>query len=302
MTPSNENELTQAALQRLAGATDPRFAQVMTSLITHLHAFIREVDLKPDEWMRGIEFLTATGKACDDKRQEFILLSDTLGASMMVVMLDQLRAARDAKRAGATGDLPVTPTTEATVQGPYYWAGAPEMPCGSDIAKGTPGEPTFYSGRVTDTRGQPIAGALLDIWSGDGEGVYDMQVEGAGMAARARIRTDAEGRYWFWSIRPSYYPVPVDGPVGRMLDGMGRHPNRPGHIHMMVSAPSHVPVTTHLFVAGSPYIDSDAVFGVRPSLIVDFESHPAGQAPDGRTLDAPYWSAHYDFHLQPTAA
>jgi hydroxyquinol 1,2-dioxygenase len=129
-----------------------------------------------------------------------------------------------------------------------------------------------------------------------------MQVEGAGMAARARIRTDTEGRYWFWSIRPSYYPVPVDGPVGRMLDGMGRHPNRPGHIHMMVSAPSHVPVTTHLFVAGSPYIDSDAVFGVRPSLIVDFESHPAGQAPDGRALDTPYCSAHYDFHLQPTAA
>ena len=134
MTPSNENELTQAALQRLEGATDPRFAQIMTSLITHLHAFVREVDLKPDEWMRGIEFLTATGKACDDKRQEFILLSDTLGASMMVVMLDQLRAARDAKQAGATGDLPVTPTTEATVQGPYYWAGAPEMPCGADNA------------------------------------------------------------------------------------------------------------------------------------------------------------------------
>lgn len=301
MTPSNENELTQAALQRLEGAADPRFAQVMTSLITHLHAFIREVDLKPDEWMRGIEFLTATGQACDPKRQEFILLSDTLGASMMVVMLDQLRAAREAKQAGAAGDVAVTPTTEATVQGPYYWAGAPEMPCGADIAQGTPGEPTFYSGRVTDTHGQPIAGALLDIWSGDGEGVYDMQVEGAGMAARARIRTDAEGRYWFWSIRPSYYPVPVDGPVGRMLDGMGRHPNRPGHIHMMVSAPAHVPVTTHLFVAGSPYIDSDAVFGVRPSLIVDFEPHPAGTAPDGRTLDAPYWSAHYDFHLQPTA-
>ena len=299
MTPSNENELTQAALQRLESTADPRFAQIMNSLITHLHAFIREVDLKPDEWMRGIEFLTDTGKTCDAKRQEFILLSDTLGASMMVVMLDQRRAERDAQQAG---DLAVTPTTEATVQGPYYWAGAPEMPCGADIAQGTPGEPTFYSGRVTDTHGQPIAGALLDIWSGDGEGVYDMQLEGAGMAARARIRTDAEGRYWFWSIRPSYYPVPTDGPVGRMLEGIGTHPNRPGHIHMMVSAPAHVPVTTHLFVAGSPYIDSDVVFGVRPSLIVDFESHPAGQAPDGRTLDTPYWSAHYDFHLQPTAA
>jgi hydroxyquinol 1,2-dioxygenase len=302
MTPSNENELTQAALHRLEGAPDPRFAEIMRSLITHLHAFVREVDLRPDEWMAGIEFLTATGQTCSEKRQEFILLSDTLGASMMVVMLDQLRAARDAQQAGAAGDLSVTPTTEATVQGPYYWDGAPDLPLGADIAPGVRGEPAFYSGRVTDTRGQPLANALLDIWSGDGEGVYDMQVEGAGMAARARIRTDAEGRYWFWSIKPSYYPVPVDGPVGRMLAGINHHPNRPGHIHMMVSAPAHVPVTTHLFVAGSPYIDSDVVFGVRPSLIVDFEPHPAGTAPDGRALNTPYWSAHYDFHLQPTAA
>ena len=303
MTPSNENELTQAVLQRLEGTDDPRFAQIMESLVRHLHAFVREVELQPAEWMQGIEFLTDVGKACDDKRQEFILLSDTLGASMMVVMLDQIRAARASERAVAdAAPFAATPTTEATVQGPYYWAGAPEMPCGADIAQGTSGEPTFYIGRVSDTRGQPIAGAVLDIWSGDGDGVYDMQVEGAGMAARARIRTDAEGRYWFWSIKPSFYPVPVDGPVGRMLGRMGRHPNRPGHIHMMVSAPDHVPVTTHLFVAGSPYIDSDAVFGVRPSLIVDFEPHPAGAAPDGRVLDAPYWSAHYDFHLQPTSA
>lgn len=294
MTPSNENELTQAVLQRLDGASDPRFAQIMQSLVTHLHAFIREVDLKPDEWMQGIEFLTAVGKACTGQRQEFILLSDTLGASMMVVMLDQLRATAHAK-----GSQRVTEATEATVQGPYYWEGAPELPLGANLSEGVKGEPTFYSGRVTDTHGQPLAGALLDIWSGDGEGVYDMQVEGSGMAARARIRTDTQGRYWFWSIRPSFYPVPVDGPVGRMLDGMGRHPNRPGHIHMMVSAPGHARVTTHLFVANSPYIDSDAVFGVRPSLIVDFEQHPAGKAPDGSVQGQPYWSAHYDFRLEP---
>ncbi|MBB4225724.1 dioxygenase family protein [Variovorax guangxiensis] len=300
MTPSNENELTQAALQRLEGAADPRFAQVMRSLITHLHAFIREVDLQPGEWMAGIEFLTAVGQTCDDKRQEFILLSDTLGASMMVVMLDQLRAAVHASRAGET--LRATETTEATVQGPYYWEGAPELALGADIAPGVRGEPAFYSGRVTDTRGQPLANALLDIWSGDGEGVYDMQVEGSSMAARARIRTDAEGRYWFWSIKPSYYPVPVDGPVGRMLAGIGCHPNRPGHIHMKVAADGHVALTTHLFVAGSPYIDSDVVFGVRPSLVVDFEAHPPGKAPDGRVIAQPYWSAHYDFHLQPEAA
>ena len=297
MNPSNENELTQAVLARLDGATDPRYAQVMRSLITHLHAFIRDVDLKPDEWMNGIQFLTAVGQTCTDKRQEFILLSDTLGASMMVVMLDQARAMVK-ERAGQRA----TEATEATVQGPYYWAGAPELPLGANIAEGVSGEPTFYSGRITDTNGQPLRGALLDIWSGDGDGNYDMQIEGAEMAARARIRTDAQGRYWFWSIRPSYYPVPVDGPVGRMLGGMGRHPNRPGHIHMMVSAPGHVPVTTHLFVANSPYIESDAVFGVRPSLIVDYEEHPAGKAPDGRVMDKTYWSAHYDFCLEPQVA
>lgn len=298
MNASNEDELTRAVLQRLEGAGDARFAQVMQSLITHLHAFVREVDLQPGEWMQGIEFLTAVGQACTDRRQEFILLSDTLGASMMVVILDQLRAA--AGKHGTAGTA--TEATDATVQGPFYWEGAPELPLGADVAQGARGEPTFYSGRVTDTRGQPLAGALLDIWSGDGEGVYDMQVEGAGMAARGRVRTDGEGRYWFWSIRPSFYPIPVDGPVGRMLNAMGRHPNRPGHIHMMVSAPGHVPVTTHLFVAHSPYIESDAVFGVRPSLVVDFEPQPAGRAPDGRSLDTPYWSAHYDFRLEPQAA
>jgi hydroxyquinol 1,2-dioxygenase len=176
------------------------------------------------------------------------------------------------------------------------------LPRGANIAPGVKGEPTFYSGRVTDTQGRPIQGATLDIWSGDGEGNYDMQLPGAEMAARARIQTDAEGRYWFWSIKPTYYPVPVDGPVGRMLDGMGRNPNRPGHIHMMVYAPGHVKLTTHLFVANSPYIDSDAVFGVRPSLIVDFEQHPAGQAPDGSQQAQPYWSAHYDFRLDTQAA
>jgi hydroxyquinol 1,2-dioxygenase len=298
MTTWNEEELTRAVLQRLEGAGDPRFARVMESLVRHLHAFIREVDLRPDEWMQGIEFLTAVGQSCTDKRQEFILLSDTLGASMMVVMLDQLRAARRAREAGEAGAMRATPATEATVQGPYYWEGAPEVALGADIAQGVKGEPAFYSGRVTDTSGRPIEGAVLDIWSGDGDGTYDMQVEGAGMAARARLRTDAEGRYWFWSIKPTYYPVPVDGPVGRMLDGMGRHPNRPGHIHMKVYAPGHVTLTTHLFVANSPYIDSDAVFGVRPSLVVDFESHPPGAAPDGRRLAQPYWSAHYDFRLE----
>jgi hydroxyquinol 1,2-dioxygenase len=282
--------LTQAVTGSFAHCSDARFRQLMTSLVTHLHEFIRDVDLKPEEWMGAIQFLTATGKMCDEKRQEFILLSDTLGASMLVVALAQARASRGAKGA--------TPATEATVQGPYYWEGAPDRPLGADIAESVRGEPSLYLGRVTDTDGNPIAGALLDVWSGDGEGVYDMQVEGqAEMKARARFRTDHEGRYWFWSIRPSYYPIPMDGPVGRMMERMGRHPNRPGHIHMIVSAPGHVPVTTHLFVADSPYIESDVVFGVRERLIVPFERHAPGTAIDGKPMATSYWSAHYDFRL-----
>jgi hydroxyquinol 1,2-dioxygenase len=290
MAEYDQTTLTQAVIDSFATCTDPRFKQVMTSLVKHLHGFIQEVDLTVDEWMAATRFLTETGQKCDDKRQEFILLSDTLGASMLVVALDQARAGRGAQGA--------TPATEATVQGPYYWEGAPDRPLCADIAQGVRGEPTFYCGRVTDTDGAPIAGAMLDVWSGDGEGVYDMQIEGQSeMLARARFRTDGEGRYWFWSIRPTYYPIPMDGPVGRMIERMGRHPNRPGHIHMIVSAQGHVPVTTHLFVADSPYIDSDIVFGVRDSLILPFERHEPGTATDGRALAQAYYSAHYDFRL-----
>lgn len=293
MAQQSHDALTQAVIDRLAECGDERFKRVMTSLVAHLHGFIRDVDLRPEEWMASIEFLTATGRACSEARQEFILLSDTLGASMQVVSLDQARSA-----GGGHGSILAT---EATVQGPYYWVGAPDLPLGSDIGQGVNGEPTLYCGRVTDTEGCPLADALLDVWSGDGEGVYDMQVAGQSqMLARGRFRTDAEGRYWFWSIKPSYYPVPMDGPVGRMLERMGRHPNRPGHIHFKVAAPGHAEVTTHLFVADGPYLDSDAVFGVRDSLVVEFDRHASGVAMDGRAMNGPYWSANHDFRLQPT--
>jgi len=291
MAQYDTQSLTQAVIERLGDCKDARFKQVMTSLVQHLHDFARDVDLAPGEWMKAIEFLTAAGKACNDKRQEFILLSDTLGLSMLVVALEQAR--------GAKGRKGATPATEATVQGPFYWAGAPERRLGDDLAEGVSGEPALYTGRVTDLEGQPLPGALLDVWSGDGDGVYDMQMADAGMRARGRLHTDDQGRYWFWSIRPTYYPVPTDGPVGAMLDRMGRHPNRPGHIHMMVSAPGHQPLTTHLFVANSPFLDSDAVFGVRDSLIVEYERHEPGAAPDGRKMNKPYHVAHYDFRLVP---
>ena len=294
MTQHQTADITQAVLDRLADSTDPRFKQIISAVIRHVHALAREIDLKPDEWMAAIQFLTQTGQTCDAKRQEFILLSDTLGLSMLVVQLEQ---ARRAQASAAPATSAATPATEATVQGPFYWEGSPELPLGADIGEGA-GTPAYYSGRVTNTQGQPVANCCLDVWSGDGEGFYDMQLgEDAPMRLRARFRTDAQGRYHFWSIKPYYYPVPDDGPVGAMLRQMGRHPNRPGHIHMMVYADGCVPLTTHLFDADSPYLDSDAVFGVRDSLIVQYQPHGPGTAPDGRTMTAPYHSAQYDFVL-----
>ena len=289
--------IAQAVIDRMAECQDARFKEVMTALVKHAHAFAREVDLTPQEWMTGIQFLTATGQMCDAKRQEFILLSDTLGMSMLVVALEQLRGARAVQ---AKVDAGQARATEATVQGPFYWEGSPELELGSDIGSGVPGEPAYYSGGVSDTAGHPIANCCLDVWSGDGDGLYDMQLgEDAGMRLRARFRTDAFGQYRFWSIKPTYYPVPDDGPVGDMLRKMGRHPNRPGHIHLMVYAPGFQKLTTHLFVSDSDYLDSDAVFGVRDSLIVDFKRHPAGKAPDGRAMATPYHTAQYDFKLMP---
>jgi hydroxyquinol 1,2-dioxygenase len=283
----DEQSITQAVIDRLASSDDARFKRVMTSLITHLHDFIREVRLTEAEWFTAIEFLTDVGKTCSEKRQEFILLSDTLGVSILVITINH--PAEDG-------------SAESTVQGPFYWEGAPDLPAGSNLAEGVKGEPAFYSGRVLSTDGRPLAGALLDIWSGDGEGNYDMQIPGeTTMKARGRIRTDAGGRYSFRSIRPTFYPVPTDGPVGRMLRKMGRHPYRPGHIHMIVSAPGYLPVTTHLFVAGSEYLDSDAVFGMKESLVADFRRHPPGSGPDGKPVDTPFYTVGYDFRLRPAA-
>lgn len=280
----DERSITAAVLARMDQCQDPRFREVMGSLVTHLHDFVREVKLTDAEWMTAIQFLTEVGQTCTPMRQEFILLSDTLGVSILVITQNH---------PGSGG------TTDSTVQGPYYWEGAPELPLGADLAEGVKGEPAYYSGRVLSSDGQPIAGAVLDVWSGDGEGTYDMQMEGeVGMKARGRIRTDAQGNYRFRSIKPNYYPVPTDGPVGRMLNKMGRHPMRPGHIHMIVSAPGFQPVTTHLFAAGSEYIDSDAVFGVKESLVTAFHRHPAGPAPDGGHFDKPWYEVKFDFRLR----
>jgi len=282
MREFDEASITRAVIERLSECKDPRFVRVMSSLITHIHDFVRDVKLTEAEWLEAIQFLTDVGQTCTEKRQEFILLSDTLGISVLVITLNH-----------PTGGE----STDSTVLGPFYWEGAPELPRGSNLAEGVKGEPAFYSGRVLGADGSPLTNAVLDIWSGDGDGLYDMQIADSGMKARGRIRTDKDGRYWFRSIKPTFYPVPTDGPVGRMLRKMGRHPNRPGHIHMIVSAPGHSSVTTHLFVADSDYLDSDAVFGTKQSLVVGFERHPAGVAPDGSPLETPFYTVDYEFRL-----
>ena len=283
MSDFDEKSITQAVIERLSRSDDPRFKHIMTSLITHLHDFVREVTLTEAEWLAAIQFLTDVGRTCTSKRQECILLSDTLGVSVLVITLNH---------PADEGSV------ESTVLGPFYWEDAPDLPLGSNLAEGVKGEPAFYSGRVLGVDGRALENALLDIWSGDGEGNYDMQIPGeTGMKARGRIRTDAEGRYWFRSIRPTFYPVPTDGPVGSMLRKMGRHPYRPGHIHMIVSAPGHLPVTTHLFVAGSEYLDSDAVFGMKQSLVAQFNRHPPGIGPHGERMDTAFYTVSYDFRL-----
>jgi len=294
MSTYNQDKLTEDVLDAFSKTPDPRLRELMTALVKHIHAFAREVDLKPDEWLAGLKFLDAIGQISNEMRPEFILLSDTLGLSMMVVALEQARASSKTKGA--------TEATEATVEGPFYWKGAPEHALGDDIGTQIPGEPTLYMGRVTDVDGKPLAGALLDVWSGDGEGKYDMQHPDPVMKGRGRFRTDAEGRYWYWSIRPAYYPIPDDGPVGHMMRATDRSIYRPGHMHMQVSAPGHVMLTTHIFVGGSPYIEEDAVFGKRDSLVVDFDTHPPGKAVDGREMKVPYHSASFDFRLAPAVA
>lgn len=292
MTEYTDKTVTDAVVASLGNCSDARFKTIMASLIEHLHAFVREVDLTEAEWASAVQFLMETGKGSQPQRNEFILLSDTLGVSMLVVSLAQAR--KSASMQGATK------ATEATVEGPFYWQGAPEVPLGANIARGVPGEPALYQGSVTDIEGKPLAGALLDIWSGDGEGNYDVQLQNPPtMRARGRLRTDADGQYRFWSIKPSAYPIPDDLTTGVMLRKMGRANWRPGHLHAMVSADGHVPLTTHLFVAGSKYLDSDAVFAVRDSLVIDYERHAPGVAPDGRKMETPYHVARYDFRLAP---
>ncbi|MBP0589450.1 intradiol ring-cleavage dioxygenase [Paraburkholderia sp. LEh10] len=288
----NEDTITQAVLASMAGCRNERLRRIMTSLVQHLHSFAREVELTEDEWFDAIQFLTDVGHITDDKRQEFILLSDTLGLSTLVTSQNNKKPAA---------------CTEATVFGPFFVEDAPEYNCGDDIANGARGETCFVQGRVVGLDGSPIAGALLDVWQSDEDGFYDVQAqlqpgEALQHRARAKLRTGADGHYYFRSILAEAYPIPHDGPVGRMLAATGRHPWRPAHLHFMIQAQGYETLITHVFRNGDRYLDSDVVFGVRSTLIADWNRQEAGIAPDGTRMERPFYTLDYDFILNPTAA
>lgn len=284
----NEHTITEAVLERMQQAPDPRVRQISEALVRHLHAFVREIEPTQEEWTAGIEFLTRTGHMCTDKRQEFILLSDTLGVSMQVDAINH-RAPEG--------------TTETTVLGPFYVQAAPHLPLGANISGELAGAPLFVDGTVASADGTPLANVTVDVWHADGEGFYDVQqIEDLeSFAGRAQFRTGADGKFHFWTIRPVSYPVPHDGPVGDMLKAQGRHPYRPAHVHFMIVAPGHETLITHVFAAGDAYLDSDVVFGVKDSIISPYASQPAGRAPDGSVQDKPYEWLHYDFRLKKAA-
>lgn len=278
-----ETNLSDAVIAAMDGARDARFKTIMTSLIRHLHAFIQEVGLTETEWLAGIRFLTAVGQKCDEKRQEFILLSDTLGATTMKDLVN------NRKPPGVT---------EYTILGPFHRPDAPELPLSANIAGDLQGEPTIVRGRVLSASGSPIPNARLDVWQSDAEGFYDLQMSNIqGTVLRGVFYSDAEGRYSFHTIKPAYYPIPDDGPVGQMLAAMGRHPYRPAHIHFIISADGYKSVTTELFVDADPYLDSDAVFGVRESLVVPFVRNDSDEKVD--RSDIPSFTVDYDFVLEP---
>ena len=284
-----EDDITAEVLARFSATPDPRLRQIMLSLIGHLHAFVKEVELTEAEWFQAIEILTEAGKMCSDKRQEFILFSDTLGVSMVVDLLDHR------KPDGAT---------ESTVFGPFHRLGSPEMPAGGNIAhRDHTGTPALVSGRVLDLDGNPVAGAVLDVWQAQTNGLYDSQdQELDGLHMRGKFHSDAEGRYLIRTVLPVNYPIPSDGPVGRMLKAAGRHPWRPAHIHFVVSAEGYEPVTTHIFDRTDEYLASDAVFAVKDSLICDFARREKAEGDAARLgIAPPYYTTQFDFRLKPAA-
>jgi len=277
-----EANLTDIVLQRWKDIPDPRLRQIMQSLITHLHGFVREIEPTQAEWAAAIDWLTRTGKMCSDKRQEFVLASDVMGVSMLVDGINHRQPSE---------------ATPSTVEGPFHVANAPTMADGGDMAQGAPGVPCFVMGKVRGLSGEPIAGAVLDLWQTDGEGLYEDQRDTQGPWMRGLYRTQADGSFLIRTVAPIGYTIPMDGTVGELMTRTNISHMRPAHIHFAVSAPGHEQLVTHLFRKGDEYIESDVVYAVKEPLIVEFIEKPAGKAPSGETLSTPFFEAHYDFVL-----
>lgn len=268
-------------------AKDARLREVMGAITRHLHAAVKEIEPTQEEWFAAIQFLTATGHKCDDWRQEFILLSDVLGVSMLVDAINSRRPA------GAS---------ENTVLGPFHVADAPDYPMGTNICLDSKGEDMVVRGRVLDVEGHPVEGAKIDVWQANDEGFYDVQQKGIqpDFNLRGVFRTGADGSYWFKAVRPKFYAIPNDGPVGQLLAALGRHPFRPAHLHYIISKEGYDEVTTHIFDPDDPYIDNDAVFGVKESLIAEFVKVEDAERIEQVGFTGPhYWDVEFDFVLTP---
>ncbi len=270
--------------ERMGPHANPRLREIMEVVVRHLHAATREAAITPDEWTTAIQFLTDTGHQCSEWRQEFILLSDVLGVSMLVDAINHQRPAG---------------STENTVLGPFHVRDVPHYPHGADISLDGKGEPLVVRGRVVDTTGAPVVGATLDVWQANDEGFYDVQQKGIQpeLNLRGMFETDEKGEYWFRTSKPRWYPIPDDGPVGRMLKALDRHPNRAAHLHFIVAAPGYETVVTHIFTPDCPYLAEDAVFGVKQSLIANFTKVNDTEQADKLGFSGPFWSVEWNFVL-----
>jgi len=278
-----EQNLTDVALERWKDIPDPRLRRIMQSLIKHLHGFVRDIEPTQAEWATAIDWLTRTGQMCSQKRQEFILTSDVLGVSMLVDAINHRRPSE---------------ATPSTVEGPFHVPNAPPIAHGGDMAKGAPGIPCFVTGTVRDLDGRPVAGAVLDLWQTDGEGLYEDQRDTQGPYMRGLYRTQPDGSYVIRTVAPISYTIPMDGTVGSLMNRTNISHMRPAHIHFDITAPGYHGCVTHLFQKGDEFIESDVVYGVKEPLIVDFVKKPAGKAPTGETVGTPYYEVRYDFVLQ----
>ncbi|WP_394619840.1 dioxygenase [Lentzea sp. JNUCC 0626] len=281
-----EDNITALAQQRWATAKEPRTAELMTALVRHLHDFAREVRLTEAEWMAAIQWLTATGQISDEKREEFILASDVLGLSMLVVQMNhQFDAA----------------ATPATVLGPFHIDGSPELGFGGDMSDDVDGTPLYVTGTVKSLDGTPVAGAVLDVWQADAEGAYEAQLEVDEARLRAKYRAREDGAYCVRTITPKGYAIPMDGPVGALIEQTEISYFRPAHVHFLLTADGFEPLITHLFEEGAEYLDSDVVFGTKQELVVRFVPQEPGPTPGGGSSEVPWVLAEYDFVLQPCA-